>query len=157
MTTHITRQPTSAKTDDEMQALGAKLAASMLPGQVVYLCGSLGAGKTTFVRGFLRRLGYEGKVKSPTYTLVEPYETEKFEVFHFDLYRLNDPAELAEIGLEDYFKPSAVCLVEWPDKGGQLLPSPDLVGYFDIIENTTEREIRFEARTQSGVEILAGL
>tara|TARA_R110000868_G_scaffold71079_1_gene208584 strand:+ start:60 stop:530 length:471 start_codon:yes stop_codon:yes gene_type:complete len=146
-----------ANDDAAMQALGATLANAALPGSVIYLCGSLGAGKTTFVRGFLRGLGYDGKVKSPTYTLVEPYEPEKFDVFHFDLYRLNVPEELYEIGLEDYFTDQSVCLIEWPDKGEKILPAPDLISYFDIMKNQSDRQIRFEARTASGNEILSRL
>ncbi len=157
MTSKDTILHLEAENDAAMQALGARLAESALPGAVIHLCGTLGAGKTTFVRGFLRGLGVTGKVKSPTYTLVEPYETDKFEVFHFDLYRLNTPEELHEIGLEDYFNGRAVCLIEWPDKGGQILPAPDLAGYFDIMENQSGRHIRLEGRTERGVKILARL
>jgi tRNA threonylcarbamoyladenosine biosynthesis protein TsaE len=150
-----------APTDADMQALGAKLALQVPRGTVIYLQGSLGAGKTTFTRGFLRGLGYEGKVKSPTYTLVEPYHTKKYEVYHFDLYRLNSPDELLAIGIEDYFNPESVCLIEWPDKGETRLPPADLIGYFDIMEGRDDasphRFIRFEANTSRGEEILARL
>ena len=157
MTSETTHLHLQAESDEAMQALGARLAANTPPGCVIYLLGTLGAGKTTFVRGFLRGLGVMGKVKSPTYTLVEPYETEKFEVFHFDLYRLNAPEELNEIGMEDYFTGASVCLIEWPDKGGHVLPPPDLVGYFDIMKDQSGRDIRFEGRTECGVKILARL
>ena len=150
-----------AATDADMQALGAKLANVVPRGTVIYLLGSLGAGKTTFARGFLRGLGFEGKVKSPTYTLVEPYHTEKYEVFHFDLYRLNSPDELLAIGIEDYFTPETVCLIEWPEKGEGRLPPADLTGYFDIMEGRLDanphRTIRFEAVSSRGEEILARL
>lgn len=150
-----------AATDADMQALGAKLANVVTRGTVIYLLGSLGAGKTTFTRGFMRGLGYEGKVKSPTYTLVEPYHTKKYDVFHFDLYRLNSPDELLAIGIEDYFTPETVCLIEWPDKGAHRLPAPDLIGNFDIMEAksdaATHRILRFEAASSKGEEILARL
>jgi tRNA threonylcarbamoyladenosine biosynthesis protein TsaE len=154
-----------ADNDAAMQDLGTKLAKVALAGTVIYLVGSLGAGKTTFVRGFLRGLGYIGKVKSPTYTLVEPYELDSIEVFHFDLYRLNQPNELLEIDMDDYFRPSSVCLIEWPDKGGEHLPAPDMTGYFDIIETIAEgdaasptpRRVRFVAHSANGEEILARL
>lgn len=138
-----------------MLALGAELALLCKPGLVIYLQGNLGVGKTTFVRGFLRGLQIAGKVKSPTYTLVEPYETEKFEVFHFDLYRLQQPDELKQLDMEEYFHAASVCLIEWPDLGGRYLPSPDLIGYFDILED--KRQIRFESFSQSGDEIVARL
>ncbi len=107
------------------------------------------------MRGLLRALGFSGKVKSPTYTIVEPYETEKFEIFHFDLYRLNHPQELQQIGIETYFNGNAVCVIEWPEKGQPILPAADLECYFDIID--TGRQIRFESRTKNGEEILARL
>lgn len=144
-----------AGSDAETQSLGAALAAVITDGIIIYLHGSLGAGKTTFVRGFLRGCGYSGKVKSPTYTIVEPYETDKLTVFHFDLYRLNHADELHQIGLEDYFGGNAVCLIEWPDKGKPLLPAPDMTYYFDIIDSI--RHIRIEAGTSRGEEVLARL
>ena len=107
--------------------LGGALASSLTPGTVVWLEGDLGAGKTTLVRGLLRALGYEGPVKSPTYTLVEVYVVSSIYWYHFDFYRFSDPEEFADAGLDEYFRGDAVCLVEWPDKARGFVPLPDLV------------------------------
>jgi tRNA threonylcarbamoyladenosine biosynthesis protein TsaE len=113
---------------DATTRLGAAIAAALKDrsGAVVFLEGNLGAGKTTLARGLLRALGVEGAIRSPTYTLMEPYLGSSGPVLHLDLYRLTDPLELHNLGLADYPPQQTLWLVEWPDKGGPLLPSPDL-------------------------------
>ena len=109
-------------------ALGRALATCIEPGLVIYLIGELGAGKTTLARGLLRGLGYAGKVKSPTFTLVEVYEFSRLYLYHFDFYRFSDPQELGEAGFREHFNPQSVCLVEWPERTNQAagLPAADL-------------------------------
>ncbi|MCP5159086.1 MAG: tRNA (adenosine(37)-N6)-threonylcarbamoyltransferase complex ATPase subunit type 1 TsaE [Gammaproteobacteria bacterium] len=108
------------------EALGARLAAALTPGCILYLSGDLGAGKTTLVRGLLHALGHHGTVKSPTYTLVESYQTEQWRLFHWDLYRLADPEELEFLGMRDQLDGQAVLLIEWPERGRGELPAADL-------------------------------
>ena len=105
-------------------ALGAHLAEACPAGFTIYLHGELGAGKTTFVRGLLQALGHQGKVKSPTYTIVEPYELQNGRrVYHFDLYRVRSPDELVEIGHADFFGGKGICFIEWADRAERLVPA----------------------------------
>ncbi len=109
------------------EQFGAELFHSLPSKCLIFLYGDLGAGKTTMVRGFLRAAGYNGIVKSPTYTLVEEYTISGRKIFHFDLYRVLDPEELEWIGIRDYFDQDSICFIEWPDKGKGYLPKPDRI------------------------------
>ncbi|HHC74061.1 MAG TPA: tRNA (adenosine(37)-N6)-threonylcarbamoyltransferase complex ATPase subunit type 1 TsaE [Thiothrix sp.] len=159
--------------------LASTFAQQLCAGDIVYLTGDLGAGKTTFVRGILRALGYQGIVKSPTYTLVEPYtfyhtpspeeqnatiatsvsalpaevqpinplNDQGLWIYHFDLYRLGDPEELAYLGGRDYFAKESICLIEWPEKAVNYLPEANKTVF---IEHLTEgRKISFSYTKQS--------
>jgi len=131
------------KNESDMLAWGAELAKKCGEQACIYLKGQLGAGKTTLVRGFLQGLGYSGLVKSPTYTIVESYSFErKPSVFHFDLYRLNHPKELLDIGLDDYLSEKGIYLFEWPEKAGSLLPKATLICTLTIPDDGCGRKIK---------------
>ncbi len=142
-------------TAEDMEALGARVAGVCAAPCVVYLEGELGTGKTTFVRGYLHGMGYMGAVKSPTFTLVEPYDTAGCRVYHLDLYRLADPRELEYMGARDYFDGRGACLVEWPERGAGALPAPDLrirLRYHD-----GGREVGIGAESTRGQEAMSRL
>lgn len=132
--------------------LGRELANECSGDCTIFLKGELGAGKTTLVRGFLRGLGFLSAVKSPTYTFVESYEIEHRSIFHFDLYRLKDPDELEWIGIRDYFSKPAIRLIEWPEKAGTRLPTPDLICTIAIQKQ--DRFVTISAETKTGLTIL---
>jgi tRNA threonylcarbamoyladenosine biosynthesis protein TsaE len=108
------------------ERLGAALASGIGPGRVLHLRGELGAGKTTLARGLLHALGCAGRIKSPTYTVVEPYAVSSLNLYHFDFYRFSGETEWVNSGFRDYFAADAACIVEWPERAGPLLPPPDL-------------------------------
>ena len=139
----------------DMEALGARMAAQLGKARLIYVHGPLGAGKTTLVRGLLRALGHVGPVKSPTFTLVEPYELRGHRIYHFDLYRLNDPEELEFLGMRDYLHGEGVCVVEWAERAQGVLPAPDI----DVMIQATEkgRMVRIAAHTDSGNALLNAL
>ncbi len=137
----------------EMENVGRLLYDACRPsGIILYLSGDLGAGKTTLVRGFLRAMDFVGNVKSPTYTLVEPYEFDSVKVYHFDFYRLQSPYELEYMGIRDYFQADAYCLVEWPEKAKPMLPQSDIHVYIKITQDT--RQVVIEANTDRGKDVL---
>jgi tRNA threonylcarbamoyladenosine biosynthesis protein TsaE len=138
--------------EDELAMLrfGAQLYTALNKEGVVFLRGDLGFGKTTLSRGVVQASGHKGAVKSPTYTLVEPYENDEGGVYHFDLYRLSDPEELEYLGIRDYFAKGMLSLIEWPDKGRGCLPIPDLEISLDL--KGDGRLITFVGVTQLGID-----
>ncbi len=169
--------------ENAMAELGAKLAHAVIPGSIIYLDGDLGAGKTTLVRGFLRSQGHKGAVKSPTFTVVEPYSLDcskfynynelegvsklndnkspitdsksKQKVYHFDLYRLEDPEELEYIGIRDYLDGQSIALVEWAEKGDGVLPRADLI--IKIIHQSHGRKVELLSQSDIGAGIMSKL
>lgn len=135
--------------------LGATLAGVLRSGLSIHLSGELGAGKTTLVRGLLRALGYRGRVKSPTFTLVELYSLSRLDLYHFDFYRFEDPREWIDAGLREAFGTDAICIVEWPEKAAGHLPPPDLRIRLEHAPNG--REVRLAAGTAEGKQCLERL
>ncbi|WKS96758.1 tRNA (adenosine(37)-N6)-threonylcarbamoyltransferase complex ATPase subunit type 1 TsaE [Gallibacterium anatis] len=139
-------------------ALGQKLSRFLRsPTQnfVIYLNGQLGAGKTTLTRAIIQAMGYNGNVKSPTYALVEEYHLSQKSIYHFDLYRLSDPEELEFIGFRDYFRENALCLLEWAEKGGDIIPQPDLLINIEYQEQT--RQITLIANSNIAAQMICAL
>jgi tRNA threonylcarbamoyladenosine biosynthesis protein TsaE len=138
------------------EAFGTRLAAATrsdsgtLGGRIT-LQGTLGAGKTTLARGLLRGYGFQGAVKSPTYTLVEPYEFPELNIYHFDLYRLSQPEEVDFLGVAEYFEPHNLCLIEWPEHGGKFLPAADL--QIELQDQGSGRQLAWQALSQHGERI----
>lgn len=139
------------------QKVSARLAQLLPARAVLYLQGPLGAGKTTFSRGLLHALGHQGAVKSPTYTLVEPYQLATRQIYHFDLYRLTDPEELEFIGGRDYFSADALCLVEWPERGHGFLPPADIrlqLDYNHAADTEYSRSLTIHGESQLGRSVV---
>lgn len=160
----LSQKECSIATEADMLRFGQALAKACKKGVWIYLIGDLGAGKTTLVRGFLQGLGYTERVKSPTYTLVEPYTIDNTSVYHFDLYRIHTPLELQHLGLEEYFTQSAICLVEWADRFLPYLPPPD-IGIFLTAQLSSAptsrmmdmRQLRIESNTLRGSLVMEKL
>jgi tRNA threonylcarbamoyladenosine biosynthesis protein TsaE len=133
-------------------ACARRLAATIKPGMVIYLHGDLGAGKTTLVRGILNALGYNGRVKSPTYTLLEPYQIGDLQLRHFDLYRFNSPEEWESAGLDDEIDGENIFLIEWPERAPGCLPPADIEVRFTILDEG--RELKINANSHLGEQCL---
>ncbi|MGB2682411.1 MAG: tRNA (adenosine(37)-N6)-threonylcarbamoyltransferase complex ATPase subunit type 1 TsaE [Candidatus Competibacter sp.] len=137
------------------EGLGERMSQHLAPGCVFYLRGDLGAGKTTLARGLLRGLGHRGTVKSPTFTLVEPYVLAHWRLFHWDLYRLSDPEELEYLGLREQLDGEAILLIEWPEQGRGELPAADVE--VTLAYAGQGRSCRLEARSPEGRALVAAL
>ena len=138
-------------------ALGYSLAHALSPGLAIYLHGDLGAGKTALTRALLHAAGYQGHVKSPTYTLAEPYQVsingEQVDIIHFDLYRMGSPEEFLDAGFREHFNGRSICIVEWPEKAGKVLPSPDISVFLRISEQQG-RDVELQALSDQGSRCL---
>ncbi len=142
--------------DEQATLRAGAVLATVVDSAVVFLHGNLGMGKTTLSRGVLQALGHQGAVKSPTYTLVEPYELAQGKrVYHFDLYRLSDPEELEYLGIRDYFDDQALCLIEWPERGRGVLPQADID--LSLSVEGRGRRLRLLPGTSRGEALVASL
>ena len=140
------------KDEQSTQHLGELIAKYLQAPLICYLQGDLGVGKTRIVRAIIQSLGYSGNVKSPTYTLVEPYQLETVTVYHFDLYRLSDPEELDYLGIRDYFDEQSICFIEWPDKGKGWLADADISIFLEYLGEG--RRCQITAQTKAGTILL---
>ena len=138
--------------EQAMEHLGGCIADSCQNGSLIFLSGDLGAGKTTLVRGLLRRFGYQGNVKSPTYTIVETYDISNRRIYHLDLYRLHDPEELEYLGVREFSGDKVICLIEWPEQGAEVMLTPDLV--VQIGYEGKGRRVKIQKKTSVGVEMV---
>lgn len=159
MNNFVTKQSFILADEIATIAMGKRIAdivkSKLKQGITVYLNGDLGAGKTTLTRGFVQGMGHIGNVKSPTYTLVEPYDLSDWQVYHFDLYRLADPEELEYMGIRDYFNDRSCSFIEWPEKGQGMIASADMVidlAYFD-----EQRSITLQSASEIGQQLLLAL
>ncbi len=141
--------------DEEATLRAGKVLGEVMLAGVIFLEGNLGMGKTTLTRGLIQGLGHQGAVKSPTYTLVEPYQLDGRQIYHFDLYRLSEPEELEYMGIRDYFDQDALCLVEWAERGEGMLPTPDLEIKLEPLEQG--RKLSLSAMTAKGRDLLQHL
>lgn len=140
-------------------ALGAALARVLTPGLAIYLYGNLGSGKTTLTRALLHAAGYAGRIKSPTYTLAEPYTVTLADrmvpVIHFDLYRMAGPEEFLEAGFREHFNENNICIIEWPERGEPVLPTPDI--HISLTVAGQGRDVKLLALSDKGHQCLARL
>ena len=159
MNKFVTKQTFILADESATVGLGKQLAdivkTKLKQGITVYLNGDLGAGKTTLTRGFVQGMGHVGNVKSPTYTLVEPYDLTDWQVYHFDLYRLADPEELEYMGIRDYFNRNSCSFIEWPEKGQGMLAAPDMM--IDLSYHDEQRQVTLQAMSPLGEQVLSAL
>ena len=159
MNKFVTKQTFILADESATVGLGKQLAnivkTKLKQGITVYLNGDLGAGKTTLTRGFVQGMGHNGNVKSPTYTLVEPYDLTDWQVYHFDLYRLADPEELEYMGIRDYFNSNSCSFIEWPEKGQGMLAAPDML--IDLAYDGEQRQATLHTMSALGEQILSAL
>lgn len=144
-------------TEHATTIVAAVLGAALLPGCVIHLSGPLGAGKTTLCRALIRSLGYNGRVKSPTYSLVESYNLSNFHLYHFDFYRFSSEEEFREAGFEELLDSSAVTLVEWPEMAAAVLPDPHVFMRLELAEMEPARHLRIAVAGEPGHACLNAL
>lgn len=142
---------------EQCEAFAGLLARSIQPGALITLSGDLGAGKTTFTRFLVQALGETGPVTSPTYTLVEPHQIDNDLIYHFDLYRLEDPAEVIDLDIEAYLEDAFLCIIEWPEQAGEYLPLVDLAITLSFTDAEEGRMFLITAETEKGRSMLKAI